>query len=141
AAASIADAGDHGLPSLDIVDDRSVGRGAEVRLDPPDHISNAKDLAQLSFELGEVAFGAFLAIGDEADRLAFQRPWARRQLTSRSLRFVGRIQDSDDHTRSSGPRSQSTHAPMAAVPALVLPPNQGGMTAPKPPAGPPAATT
>src|SRR6516164_4716916 len=33
--------------------------------------------------------------------------------------------------------SQSTQAPMAAVTALVLLPNQGGMTAPNPPAGPP----
>src|SRR3546814_2703736 len=37
--------------------------------------------------------------------------------------------------------SQSKQAPMATVTALLLPPNQGGMTAPKPPAGPPAATT
>src|SRR5215472_8583200 len=37
--------------------------------------------------------------------------------------------------------SQSMQAPIAAVTALVLLPIQGGMTAPKPPAGPPAATT
>src|SRR6516164_4671701 len=37
--------------------------------------------------------------------------------------------------------SQSMQAPMAAVTALVLLPIQGAMTAPKPPAGPPAATT
>src|SRR4051812_20187839 len=37
--------------------------------------------------------------------------------------------------------SQSAHAPMAAVTALVLCPIQGGMIAPKPPAGPPAAIT
>src|SRR5262249_50825215 len=137
-------ASDDGLPSLDVVDDRSVCRGAEVRLGPPDHISDAKDLAQLSFELGEIAFGAFLAVGDEADRLAFQSPWARSQLTSRSLRFVSGIQDANDHTRSSmllDPRSQSTQAPMAAVPALVFPPNRGGRAGPNPPAGPPAATT
>src|SRR6266849_7437100 len=37
--------------------------------------------------------------------------------------------------------SQSMQAPIAAVTALVLLPIHGGMTAPKPPAGPPAATT
>src|SRR5690349_11389855 len=37
--------------------------------------------------------------------------------------------------------SQSTQAPIAAVTARVLLPIHGAMTAPKPPAGPPAATT
>ena len=41
----------------------------------------------------------------------------------------------------SGGGSQSTQAPIGRVTAWLLLPSQGGMTAPKPPAGPPAATT
>ncbi len=37
--------------------------------------------------------------------------------------------------------SQSRHAPTARVTAWLLSPSQGGMTAPNPPAGPPAATS
>ncbi len=37
--------------------------------------------------------------------------------------------------------SQSTHAPIGSVTAALLLPNHGGITAPNPPAGPPAATT
>ena len=41
--------------------------------------------------------------------------------------------------RPGGP--QSTQAPIGSVTAALLSPSQGGITAPKPPAGPPAATT
>ena len=93
--------------------------------------------------MGEEALGAFLAVGDEADGLALERgsrgaglPVAgaspavgsrTRKVMALSSYFLG--------------GSQSTQAPIGRVTAWLLLPSHGGMTAPKPPAGPPAAIT
>ena len=107
-------------------------------------VGDAQLLAQHAIEMGEEALRAFLAVRDEANGLAGQRGQARRRLTQRRGRLVGRIEDlkvhgAQFHIASVG--SQSTQAPIGSVTARLLWPSQGGMTAPNPPAGPPAATT
>src|SRR5262249_49604551 len=98
--------------------------------------------AQQPLDMREVALCAFLAVRDEADGLALERRRARRRDDARGLHLVGRIEHADHGLRFHPfAGSQSTHAPIAAVTALVLCPIQGGMIAPNPPAGPPAATT
>ncbi len=135
-----------------------VGGRAVVRLRPPYDSGNTELRAQHALELGEIALGALLAVGDESDGLAPERGRSRRRPAPGSLHLVRRIKHAQDHGLNSDScsqsdrtaallpnqafgGSQSTQAPMAAVTALVLLPIQGGMTAPKPPAGPPAATT
>jgi hypothetical protein len=50
------------MPGFDFVDDRCVHRGVEIRFGPPNDISDAKNFAELTFECGEIPFGAFLAV-------------------------------------------------------------------------------
>src|SRR5262245_2488151 len=145
------------MPFLDLIDNVSIGRGAVVRLGPPDDFSDTQVFAQHALKLREIAFGPFLAVRDEADGLALERGRSRRGIRAGDCQLIGGIEHAKDHelapargsrvARMARPScqlfggSQSTHAPMAAVTALVLLPIQGGITAPKPPAGPPAATT
>ena len=111
----------------------------------PHHVSDAELLAQHPLEMGEVALGAFLAVGDEADRHALRARTAARASWTPAAFLVGGIEtrchasspviraDHDRDALTGG--SQSTHAPIATVTALVLLPIHGGMTAPKPPPG------
>src|SRR5262249_28575239 len=121
-----------------------VGGRAVGRPGPPDHRLDPKLLAEHALEVGKIASGPLLAVGDEPDRPAHGRGGSGGRLPTGCFLLVGGVKHAKDHGRCSpfaGGASQSTQAPMAAVTALVLLPIHGGMTAPKPPAGPPAAMT
>src|ERR1700730_8153266 len=47
--------------------------------------------------MGEVARGALFAVGDEADRLAFERNRARCRLAAGRLSFIRRVEHAKDH--------------------------------------------
>jgi hypothetical protein len=76
ATASVADAGDHGLPAAELVDDVGVGGGAVVGLGAADHLGDVAALAQQAVEVVEEPGRAFLAVGDDADGLAGEADWA-----------------------------------------------------------------
>ncbi len=148
AAASVADAGNDRVPVGDLAHDVAIGRRAVVRLHAADDVGDAELLAQHPVEMGEETLRPFLAVGDEANGLASQRARPRRSCPSGgAVSFVG------SRTWKAMPYpslkrqiqrfggSQSTQAPIAIVTAWLLCPSHGGMTAPNPPAGPPAATT
>lgn len=61
AAASIADAGEDGMPVRYLIDDVGIGRRAVVRLEPPYHVRDTHFLAQQTLEMGEVAPSTSLA--------------------------------------------------------------------------------
>src|SRR5262245_42204408 len=54
-------------------------------------------LAQQAVEMAEEAFGAFLAVGDEADGLAFERAEPRRELAGRRRLFWRGVEDTERH--------------------------------------------
>src|SRR5262245_48701636 len=97
AAASIADARHHGVPALDLIDNGGGGRCAVVCLGAPHHVGDAQLLAQQAFQVGEVALGAFLAIGDEAHRLALERSGPRRRLAAGGSHFMGGVEHPQRH--------------------------------------------
>src|SRR5262245_38732181 len=79
-----------------------------------------------------------LAVVEEADSRARERAERRRQTRRGRPGCDGRIEDGDRHTLL---LQQVTQSPIARVTAGDFVTDQGGTTAPKPPAGPPAATT
>jgi hypothetical protein len=72
AAASIADAGDNGLPFLDFVDNLGLCGSAVVGLGAPNDIGDAQLLAQHALEMLEIALCALLAVGNESHGFAAQ---------------------------------------------------------------------
>src|SRR4051812_5555551 len=121
-----------------------IGGRAVVRLGAAHDVHDTMLLAQHLLEMHEEALGAFLAVGDEADSLSFECVEPRRGLAGCRRLSSGRIEDAEGHGDSYAHffgGSQSTQAPIGNVTAWLLLPSHGGMTAPKPPAGPPAAIT
>src|SRR6185295_1933970 len=151
AAASIADAGDNGLPFLDFVDNLGLCGSTIVGLGAANDIGDAQLLSQHALQMPEIALCALLAIGNESHGFAAQGDGSFSELSVCSTPFVAGIEHTYRHgfilcTLGKYLRAnhvfggaQSTQAPIAAVTALVLLPIHGAMTAPKPPAGPPAA--
>src|SRR6516225_6115592 len=88
------------MPVLDLVDDVGVGGHAVVRLRPQYNGRDAELLAQHALELGEIAFGAFLAVRDESDGRALERGRPRGRLRPSRLHLVGGIKDAKDHEPS-----------------------------------------
>src|SRR3979409_1010681 len=75
----------------------SVGRRAVVGLGAAHDLGHAMLLAQHPVEMGEEALGPLLAVGDEADGLAFQRGKARRELADRWGLFRRGIENMESH--------------------------------------------
>src|SRR5271166_4294949 len=82
-----------------------VGRRAVVGLGASHDLGHAELLTQQAVEMLEEAFGPLLAVGDEADGLAFQGGQARRELADRRSLFGRGIENTECH---GGPLSFAT---------------------------------
>src|ERR1700730_5962481 len=74
-----------------------VGRRAVVGLGADHDLGHAMLLAQHAVEMAEEALGPLLAVGDEADGLAFQGGKARRELADRRSLFGRGIENTERH--------------------------------------------
>src|SRR6516165_3821949 len=88
------------MPALDFIDDVRVGRRAVVRLRPHYNGRNAELLSQHALELGEIVFGAFLAVRDDSDDRAGERGRPRGWLRPSRFHLIGGIKDAKDHEPS-----------------------------------------